>query len=59
MGYKKGNIVEHPNADWGQGVVLEDSDGIIVKISFEKVGVKTISLQYVQPLNSSDKCITQ
>jgi len=50
MGYKKGNIVEHPNADWGQGVVLEDSDGIIVKISFEKVGVKTISLQYVQPV---------
>ena len=45
-----GNIVEHPKADWGRGIVLEDSDGSTVKIGFEKVGVKTISLQYVQPI---------
>ncbi len=49
MGYKKGNVVEHPRAEWGRGIVLEDSDGSTVKIGFEKVGVKTIALQYVQP----------
>jgi hypothetical protein len=48
--YKKGNVVKHPKADWGRGIVLEDSDGSTVKIGFEKAGVKTISLQYVQPV---------
>jgi len=50
MEYKKGNVVEHPKADWGRGIVLEDSDGSTVKIGFEKAGVKTIALQYVQPI---------
>lgn len=50
MKYKKGNMVKHPNVDWGNGIVLKDSDGITVKISFEKVGTKTISLQYIQPI---------
>jgi len=49
MEYKKGNVVEHPKADWGRGIVLEDSNGATVKIGFEKVGVKELSLQYVQP----------
>ena len=45
MQYKKGVLIKHPKMDWGRGVVLEDSNGTNVKISFEKVGVKTLSLR--------------
>lgn len=47
--YVKGAWVEHPTANWGKGVVLEDTDGPTVCISFEKEGVKTIDLKYVEP----------
>ena len=47
--YAKGTWVEHPTANWGKGVVLEDSDGPTVCISFEKEGIKTIVLKYVEP----------
>jgi hypothetical protein len=49
MVYKKGTVVNHPKADWGHGIVIEDSNGQTVKIGFEKVGIKTISLEYVKP----------
>ena len=50
MIYKKGNIVSHPKMDWGRGVVMENSDGKTVEILFEKVGIKKLSLQYVEPI---------
>ena len=30
--YAKGTWVEHPTANWGKGVVLEDSDGPTAKL---------------------------
>jgi len=48
--YKKGYLVKHPKIDdWGVGVVLEDSDGEIVNVSFKNAGKKSLSLQYVEP----------
>ena len=39
--------MEHPTADWGKGVVLEDAEGSTVLVSFESVGIKTVSLKHV------------
>ena len=52
MQYKIGCVVKHPNQklDWGIGVVLKDDDGISVQVSFASVGVKTLSLQHIQPI---------
>ncbi len=49
MIYKKGNIVSHPKMDWGQGVVMENSDEKTVEVLFEKVGRKKLSLLHVTP----------
>ena len=52
MEYKIGCVVKHPNQklDWGIGVVLKDDDGISVQVSFASAGVKTLSLQHIQPI---------
>jgi hypothetical protein len=48
--YKKGYLVKHPKIDdWGVGVVLEDSNGKTVEVSFKNAGKKSLSLQYVEP----------
>lgn len=47
INYTKGTVVRHPSKDWGLGVILEDSVGALVKVGFEKVGVKNLSLEYV------------
>ena len=47
--YKKGQLVKHPKKDdWGIGVVLEDSYGLKVSVSFENEGIKLLSLDYVK-----------
>jgi hypothetical protein len=52
--YKKGYLVKHPKIDdWGVGVVLEDSDGKIVNVSFKNAGKKSLSLQYVDGTQST------
>ena len=56
--YVRGTWVEHPTADWGKGVVLEDTEGPTVLISFEAVGIKTVSLQYVEPRVLSEPLAT-
>jgi len=48
MKYKKGSIVLHPKMDWGKGIVKERSDGKTVQVLFEKVGMKNLSLKYVE-----------
>ena len=50
MKLEEGKVVKHPKADWGYGVVLEDSDGKTVEVGFEKVGVKTLSLKHIELL---------
>ncbi|MGM0611605.1 MAG: DUF3553 domain-containing protein [Thermodesulfobacteriota bacterium] len=51
MEYKKGDRVKHPTKeDWGLGEVLEKSNGATVRVFFVGAGEKTLSLQYVQPL---------
>lgn len=51
MEYKKGERVRHPIKDeWGLGEVLEDSNGVKVRIFFVGVGEKTLSLKLVEPL---------
>ena len=51
MKYRKGDRVHHPSmAAWGLGLVLEDSDGITVRVFFVEVHEKTLSLTYVQPV---------
>ena len=40
MRYVKGTWVEHPTAAWGKGVVLEDSEGPNILISFEAVALR-------------------
>src|SRR5690349_15610 len=48
---KKGARVRHPSvAEWGLGLVLEDSDGDHVRVFFTEVGEKKMSLKVVQPI---------
>jgi len=48
--YKKGYLVKHPKIDdWGVGVVMEDSNGETVCVSFKNAGKKSLSLKYVEP----------
>ena len=54
MKYKKGTVVRHPKADWGKGVVLEDTNGPTIRIRFEKAGQKTLSLQHIEPIVLND-----
>lgn len=51
MKYRKGDRVRHPSmAAWGLGLVLEDSEGMLVRIFFVEAQEKTLSLTYVQPV---------
>lgn len=50
MRYEKGNIIAHPNMDWGHGTIMENSDGKTIQVLFEKVGRKKLSLQHVKPI---------
>ena len=47
---KKGTVIKHPSADWGKGIVLESSFNNTIKVRFERVGLKTLSLEYVKPI---------
>lgn len=50
MEYLKDVLVRNPNKhEWGVGRIVADSDGLSVQIDFEVVGLKTLSLEYVQP----------
>ena len=41
--YKKGQLVKHPKKpEWGIGVVLKDSSGELLNVSFENVGIKVL-----------------
>ena len=47
--YKKGQLVKHPKKpEWGIGVVLKDSSGELLNVSFENVGIKVLSLEYIE-----------
>ena len=59
MKYLKGSVVKHPKADWGKGVVLEDTSGPTIKIRFEKVGLKTLSLQHIEPILLDDQTVSE
>jgi len=52
---KRGTIIKHPSADWGKGVVIENTGNDIIKVSFQKVGLKTLSLKYVTPIIIEDE----
>ncbi len=57
--YKKGMLVKHPKLDtWGGGVVLEDSNGATVSVSFENSGIKVLSLEYVRPVILNEALIS-
>ena len=45
--FKKGDFVEHPKAEWGYGLVLENQKGNQLKVNFPSVGIKIISLEHV------------
>jgi hypothetical protein len=45
--FKKGDFIEHPKAEWGYGLVLENQKGNQLKVNFPSVGIKTISLEHV------------
>tara|TARA_B110000967_G_C18771458_1_gene503302 strand:+ start:527 stop:1063 length:537 start_codon:yes stop_codon:yes gene_type:complete len=48
--YKKGQLILHPNRpEWGTGVVIKDSSGSLLNVSFEIAGTKVLSLEYVEP----------
>ena len=47
---KKGTVIKHPTADWGKGIVLESPFNNTIQVRFEKVGLKTLSLEYVKPV---------
>ena len=47
---KKGTVIKHPSADWGKGIVLENAINNTIKVRFERVGLKTLSLEYVKPI---------
>ena len=47
---KKGTVIKHPTADWGKGIVLESAFNNTIQVRFEKVGLKTLSLEYVKPV---------
>jgi hypothetical protein len=48
--YKKGQLIKHPNrSEWGIGVVIKDSDGSLLNVSFEIAGIKVLSLEYIEP----------
>ena len=48
--YKKGQLIVHPNRpEWGIGVVIKDSDGSVLNVSFEVDGTKVLSLEYIEP----------
>lgn len=51
MTYMKGDRIRHPAMDsWGLGLVLEDSDGMRVRIFFVEAGEKVVALSHVKPL---------
>ena len=52
---KKGTIIKHPSSDWGKGVVIENISNDIIKVSFQKVGLKTLSLKYITPIIIEDQ----
>ena len=59
MKYLKGSVVKHPKADWGKGLVLEDTSGPTIKIRFKKVGLKTLSLQHIEPILLDDQKVSE
>lgn len=55
MEYQKGDRVKHPTREeWGLGEVLENSNGVSVRVFFVGAGEKTLSLKYVQPTKISE-----
>ena len=58
MKYARGSVVQHPKADWGRGVVLEDTAGPTIKIQFEKAGLKTLSLKHVALVVLADEAFS-
>ena len=51
MNYRKGDRVLHPTrSDWGLGQVLANSVAGQVRIFFANTGLKTISLDVVEPI---------
>jgi hypothetical protein len=59
MKFLKGTVVKHPKVDWGKGVVLEDTSGPTIKIRFEKVGLKTLSLAHIQPIPLDEPMVAE
>jgi len=49
MNFIKGDFIKHPKMDWGIGKV-EGVDKKIIRVLFEKVGRKKLSLEYVTPI---------
>ncbi|MBT7602952.1 MAG: DUF3553 domain-containing protein [Gammaproteobacteria bacterium] len=47
---KEGTVIKHPSTDWGKGIVLENAINNTIKVRFERVGLKTLSLEYVKPI---------
>ena len=52
---KKGTIIKHPSLDWGKGYFIENASNDIIKVCFEKVGLKTLSLKYITPIIIEDE----
>ena len=52
---KKGTIIKHPSLDWGKGYFIENASNDIIKVCFEKVGLKTLSLKYITPIIIEDQ----
>ncbi len=52
---KKGTVIKHPSSDWGRGVVVENFGNDTIKVRFQKVGLKTLSLKYVTPVILEDE----
>ena len=48
--FLKEAFIKHPKVDWGVGRVVSDSTSESVTAIFEKVGLKTILLSHVTPL---------
>ena len=56
--YEKNTVVSHPSMNWGYGLIIKNNEqNRTVNVNFEKVGIKTISLQHVV-LNKENKKIS-
>jgi hypothetical protein len=49
LNLNKGDRVRHPlKLEWGMGQVLSETNGEFVKVFFERIGDKSISIQHIE-----------